>query len=349
MTDCKKRWKNIRDTYDRKKSREREKSPPRKGSSANHKRRKWILLEKLSFLEPHEHACDCISNKQSTKSTQQASQSLDSELSERNQENGESDSQEPTVGGIDVKPILIRAVPSPFKNVSSPISNPPTPAPPTLTPAPAPPPSPQIPPKPDATMRDRFIPRSDEKDKQDRGTGRLTQKLWDDDDDIDLFFKSIAHSVKKLPHQFRSQAKIQTLNLLTNLEIQGSTAPLPSNCPITTNVPSPISSTVPSPAPSSYTYSHSPQSPCNPASPPPNQNPLPSLFNYPASFQASFTTLQPASLVQNTTGYTVNCSSTQQSLRASSTPPDQNTTTLTDSESVMQQLNQFIVPWSSSM
>lgn len=42
------------------------------------------------------------------------------------------------------------------------------------------------------------------------------------DDEIDLFYKSIALSVKRLPQQFISMAKMQHLQILTNLEIEAA-------------------------------------------------------------------------------------------------------------------------------
>lgn len=42
----------------------------------------------------------------------------------------------------------------------------------------------------------------------------------DEDDDIDLFFKSIAKSVKKLGPALQQRAKLQTLNIVSELELQ---------------------------------------------------------------------------------------------------------------------------------
>lgn len=42
------------------------------------------------------------------------------------------------------------------------------------------------------------------------------------DDEIDLFYKSIALSVKRLPQQFISMAKMQHLQILPNLEIEAA-------------------------------------------------------------------------------------------------------------------------------
>lgn len=43
-------------------------------------------------------------------------------------------------------------------------------------------------------------------------------KTEDDADEISLFFKSIAKSVKKMPPHFQRRAKMETLSLISNIE-----------------------------------------------------------------------------------------------------------------------------------
>ncbi|KAK7066164.1 hypothetical protein SK128_012123 [Halocaridina rubra] len=57
VDDCKKRWRNIKDTYDRKKMKKTvSAAPPTK------KGKKWALEEKLSFLQPAEEHRGSFSN-----------------------------------------------------------------------------------------------------------------------------------------------------------------------------------------------------------------------------------------------------------------------------------------------
>lgn len=46
------------------------------------------------------------------------------------------------------------------------------------------------------------------------------KKIYGEDDDVDAFYKSIAISVKRLPPLLRAEAKMQHLQILTNLEIK---------------------------------------------------------------------------------------------------------------------------------
>jgi len=46
------------------------------------------------------------------------------------------------------------------------------------------------------------------------------KKMYGEEDDVDTFYKSIAISVKRLPPLLRAEAKMQHLQILTNLEIK---------------------------------------------------------------------------------------------------------------------------------
>jgi len=62
----------------------------------------------------------------------------------------------------------------------------------------------------------------------------LVSQINQEEDDIDLFFKSIAMTVKKLPKQAINEAKIQTLRLVNKLENNYSfvTQPTSFNIPV---------------------------------------------------------------------------------------------------------------------
>ncbi|XP_029348548.1 uncharacterized protein LOC115035057 [Acyrthosiphon pisum] len=46
------------------------------------------------------------------------------------------------------------------------------------------------------------------------------KKMYCEEDDIDTFYKSIAMSVKRLPPSLRAEAKMQHLQILSNLEMK---------------------------------------------------------------------------------------------------------------------------------
>jgi len=48
------------------------------------------------------------------------------------------------------------------------------------------------------------------------------KKMHGEEDDVDAFYKSIAISVKRLPPLLRAEAKMQHLQILTNLEIKNT-------------------------------------------------------------------------------------------------------------------------------
>lgn len=53
-------------------------------------------------------------------------------------------------------------------------------------------------------------------------TQLIAKKNTDEYDDVDHFFKSLALSVKKLPPQLISQAKLKMLTIVTDLELQAA-------------------------------------------------------------------------------------------------------------------------------
>ncbi|XP_030747944.1 uncharacterized protein LOC115876344 [Sitophilus oryzae] len=59
LDDCKKRWKNIKDTYNR-----RRKKKKSTGSAALPKQAKWALADMLSFLDQTEHKRPCRDRKE---------------------------------------------------------------------------------------------------------------------------------------------------------------------------------------------------------------------------------------------------------------------------------------------
>lgn len=56
----------------------------------------------------------------------------------------------------------------------------------------------------------------------------LKQTTAAEEDDVDVFFKSIALTVKKFPPHIRSQAKMETLSLISNFENLAFSFPLSS-------------------------------------------------------------------------------------------------------------------------
>lgn len=63
---------------------------------------------------------------------------------------------------------------------------------------------------------------------------QLTNQKKEEDDDVDLFMKSIALTIKKLPSQLIPEAKLQILTLVTNLQASSN-----ENRTVTTPAPQP--------------------------------------------------------------------------------------------------------------
>lgn len=60
------------------------------------------------------------------------------------------------------------------------------------------------------------------KERTELMTQLIAKKNTDEYDDVDHFFKSLALSVKKLPPQLISQAKLKMLTIVTELELQAA-------------------------------------------------------------------------------------------------------------------------------
>lgn len=84
------------------------------------------------------------------------------------------------------------------------------------------------PPKKKSKQIDKLMMQMLEERRNDRNNFWMdTEK--NQDDDVDLFFKSIAMSVKKLSPNLIREAKIGTLDLLSRLECRNDHMTLPQN------------------------------------------------------------------------------------------------------------------------
>ncbi|XP_044734314.1 transcription factor Adf-1-like [Chrysoperla carnea] len=188
--DCKKRWRNIKDTFFK-----RQKRRTGTGSSTNMKPKSWPLANMLSFLGKANHKRESISNT-----------SADNNLSQADDEIG-SQADEETMTHEDVEFItedvtLEAKQPHSLKQTSTP-------------------------------SKDLFFHPSKRHKTSEKVMNFLeeTRKERNEllrglnqnrDDEIDLFFKSIAMSVKKLRPELINEAKMKSLQMVFDLENRNS-------------------------------------------------------------------------------------------------------------------------------
>lgn len=205
VADCKKRWKNIKDTYDRKK---REKTPTGSDAEPEKKRKKWQLAEKLSFLQSTDNHRKCMSNIQISYSEEKINENISVEET-RSVDEPVDDPQPTGFVDPDKESISVDATPFPPQN-----SIPETSA--NLVKKQT-----RSTPKTQRSRkgnRDKFASFLERRDKE---RNQIFKKLvGEEEDDVDLFFKSIAKSVKRLRPDLITQAKLQTLSVVANLESQ---------------------------------------------------------------------------------------------------------------------------------
>ncbi|XP_054288967.1 uncharacterized protein LOC129004415 [Macrosteles quadrilineatus] len=187
IADCKKRWRNIKDTHDR---RIRENNKTGSEAPPCKKGKKWQLEEQLSFLHTADVKRKSFCN-----------------INSGNEENAR-DEQDDSVG-LNVSDNEQDTLADAAAYV------PPQPTPPKL-----------VSPKNNSadqqkkmTYRDK-ISFAIEKCSKERDVMimNLLQKDDETDDDISLFFKSIAKSVQKMPPNLQQRAKLETLSLISNIE-----------------------------------------------------------------------------------------------------------------------------------
>lgn len=196
VPDCKKRWKNIKDTYDR---RRKERTPKDSIADPAKKKKKWQLLDQLSFLHSTDNQRNAFSNDNSNRDDGILLGLEDSTNTSSKDGTDEDDERIPsaqTVSSADIVQCptsnLLTTSSVDCRNVHR---------------------APQT--RRDAEM-DKLINLLERRQQQ---RVALIQKLQEEDD-VDLFFRSIAKSVKKMPKRYIHQAKKQTLELITNLEVQ---------------------------------------------------------------------------------------------------------------------------------
>ncbi|KAG5880792.1 hypothetical protein JTB14_010458 [Gonioctena quinquepunctata] len=199
--ECKSRWKNIRDNYHKHKRKQKQGT----GSAASAKPPKWALYEYLKFLDNEK------SERQSISNVSEAATSI-----EENTNREHSDEEFDT--SVDVDSVVDDDLSSPplsdyptlskklRQNVitdKSRCSTPESNAGSTST---------------KRTQRKNvFLENFEERSKQRlRMLSSLIQKP--EDDEVDLFFKSIAMTVKQLPPHLIAKAKLETLTLVTELQ-----------------------------------------------------------------------------------------------------------------------------------
>ncbi|XP_046389705.1 uncharacterized protein LOC124158590 [Ischnura elegans] len=181
VTDCKKRWKNIKDTYDRRK---RARSPTGSAAAPDMKRKKWQLKEKLSFLQSTEAPRKTISNEKDTADVEITSEREVSEPQPECEqiegicESGESGSSVNSADRVNVGGAN----------------------------------------KVKKSAKDNFLMHLKERDHERKTI--IESLLAEEEDEVDLFFKSIAKTVKKLSPDFITQIKLQTLTLVSNFETE---------------------------------------------------------------------------------------------------------------------------------
>ncbi|CAH1106944.1 unnamed protein product [Psylliodes chrysocephalus] len=197
--DCKKRWKNIKDTYNRRKKRGKT-----TGSSALPKHAKWALSDMLSFLDQTEHKRPSTS----LGTDQHEEDFMSEEDTENNIESGEV-SQESSRSGsstsvltADINPTLNKGAGAIKKQFSKSSSNR----------------KEKINEDIIATIRERSAERNE-----------IFKKIGlNKPDSLDLFFQSIAASVKALRPELINEAKLRTMHLIFELEERNASIPQPN-------------------------------------------------------------------------------------------------------------------------
>ncbi|KAF6207345.1 hypothetical protein GE061_018586 [Apolygus lucorum] len=175
--DCKKRWRNIKDTWSRKKKK------PGTGTAASSSK-KWHLFPFLSFLDNVKFERASQSTMTSTEpdefSTDHFEGTEDSQaVSSNNQPSTTPQSQHPLEGG----------------------SNSETPS------------------YGNTNKKARFSSKYEAFEKRAEARMELLKKVVEtEEDDVDLFLKSIGLTIKKLPLHMISDAKLQILKVVSKLE-----------------------------------------------------------------------------------------------------------------------------------
>ncbi|XP_076028763.1 uncharacterized protein LOC143017775 [Oratosquilla oratoria] len=192
--DCKKRWRNIKDTYDRKKIKIIVSAPPpmKKG-------KKWALEEKLSFLQSADELRGCFSSVTATK------------------EEFVDDPEQ-----VVIEPLLPDDTSSRHSEQSIPT--------PSASSIPLPP---QTSSQQSSTRTQEATSNISRTNHREKDVANLEMRIAERNeiiknllsaeqnlDEIDLFFQSIAKSVKKLPPHLQHRAKVETLTTIGKLEVE---------------------------------------------------------------------------------------------------------------------------------
>ncbi|XP_069698200.1 transcription factor Adf-1-like [Periplaneta americana] len=176
--DCKKRWRNIKDTYQK-----RKKKGKGTGASVSSKGKKWLLEDMLTFLDKEIHKRESISNTQCDDTSSQENDILTIEDTATEDAPALSTSQITSDTSTQNVGRTMNSLRPPSKRQ-------------------------RLHEKTIGLLEDRRIERNNIIDS-------LNQNY---DDDVDLFFKSIAMSVKKLPPNLIHEAKMTSLQMVFDLE-----------------------------------------------------------------------------------------------------------------------------------
>ncbi|KAF0691363.1 transcription factor Adf-1-like, partial [Aphis craccivora] len=201
VEDIKKRWKNIRDTY----MKLRKKLPT---GSASLERNKWPLMPYLSFLNMVEYERNSITNiappaEVEQLNTSNALENIDDSFNDQNEKTYE-------ITNTDKEDHILSESSSPIPEGKKRSRND----------------------KMSMIIAKRSKERNELLSKIEAQNNLLVSQISQEEDDVDIFFKSIAMTIKKLPRQAINEAKIKTLTLVNQLENNYSVIPnntLPQN------------------------------------------------------------------------------------------------------------------------
>ncbi|XP_050526067.1 uncharacterized protein LOC126896916 [Daktulosphaira vitifoliae] len=234
VDDCKKRWKNMKDTYNKNK-RSRKLGT---GSSTKNKQKKWVLADALSFLDVCFYERTGLTNFNSTNEIKNSKEedSLTVTVDDENNSSNLNDfsimsaTETTTVHDTELennfntekkyltlkKKLSKEKIPTKKLNQNKELVS--------------------------------LLKRSNEERQQILNS---INKVEEEEDPIDAFFKTMAITVKSFPQHLKIKAKKEVFNIITNLEIENSSTSSTQN----RNIPS--SSSYSSPNSSLQSSSHS--------------------------------------------------------------------------------------------
>ncbi|KAL4090803.1 hypothetical protein QTP88_025576 [Uroleucon formosanum] len=203
VDDCKKRWKNMKDTYN-KNIRSRKLGT---GSSTKNKQTKWVLADALSFLDVCFYKQTGLTNINSTHEIDD-SEEEDSLTVTVDDENNLTDflvmpkTENTTVQETELENNFNTRKTKLFKEKW---------------------------PAKKVKQNEEFVSLLKRSNDERQQILNSINKVKEDEDPIDAFFKTMALTVKSFPQRLKIKAKKEVFNIITNLEIENESTTSTSN------------------------------------------------------------------------------------------------------------------------